>query len=94
MRGAAFTREQLLSATAILGGDSPLPTSGPSTTKHDEQLCRLIECLLSPAAFGRYLTQHEVDPKAVWSCVERWCKAKTAGPTPQELAEREGTAKP
>ncbi len=94
MGGAAFTREQLLSATAILGGNSPVPTSGASTTKHDEQLCQLIECLLSPAAFGRFLTQHEVDSEAVWSCVERWCKVKTAGPTPQELAEREGTAKP
>ena len=47
MRGVPFTREQLLSATAILGGDNPPPTSGPSTTKHDEQLCRLIQCLLA-----------------------------------------------
>src|SRR5438270_8811224 len=65
MRGVPFTREQLLSATAILGGDNPLPTTGPSTKAHDEQLCKLIQCLLGPNAFGRLLTQHEVDPKAV-----------------------------
>ncbi len=91
MRGVPFTREQLLSATAILGGDNPGPTSGPSTRAHDEELCRLIECLLGPNSLGRFLSQHNVDPKAVWSCVEVWCKARLAGPTAQELAEREGT---
>ena len=90
MRGAPFTREQLLSATAILGGDTPSPTSGPSTKDADEALCRLIECLLG--SFGRFLTQHNIDPKAVQSCVDAWCKARLAGPTAQELAEREGTA--
>jgi hypothetical protein len=63
MRGVPFTREQLLSATAILGGDNPLPTSAPSTKAHDEDLCKLIECLLG--SFGRLLAQHDVDPKAV-----------------------------
>jgi hypothetical protein len=94
MRGVPFTREHLLSATAILGGDNPLPTTVPSTTAHDEQLCKLIQCLLGPNAFGRLLKQHEVDPKAVSSCIETWCKARLAGPSAQELAEREGTAKP
>jgi hypothetical protein len=92
MRGIPFTREQLLSATAILGGDNPLPTSGPSTKAQDEELCKLIQCLLGPKSFGRLLAQHEVDLKAVSSCVETWCKARLAGPTAQELAEREGTA--
>jgi hypothetical protein len=94
MRGIPFTREQLLSATAILGGDNPMPTSGPSPKAGDEELCRLIECLLGPHAFGNVLKRQEVDPKAVWSCVESWCKNRLAGPTPQELAEREGTAMP
>ncbi|MCU1260904.1 MAG: common central of tyrosinase protein, partial [Bryobacterales bacterium] len=91
MRGVSFTREQLLSATAILGGDNPLPTSGPSTKAHDEDLCKLLHCLLGPNSFGRLLAQHEIDPKAVLSCIETWCKARLAGPTAQELAEREGT---
>ena len=92
MQGVTFTREQLLSATAILGGDSPFPTTGPSTKAHDENLCKLIECLLGPKSIGRLLTQHNVDPKAVLSCVESWCKAELSGPSAQELAEREGTA--
>ncbi|MFT0174274.1 tyrosinase family protein [Paraburkholderia mimosarum] len=92
MRGVPFTREQLLSATAILGGDNPLPTSGPSTKARDEELCRLIQCLLGPKSLGHLLLERGVDPKAVASCFETWCKARLAGPTAQELAEREGTA--
>jgi hypothetical protein len=94
MRGIPFTREQQLSATAILGGDNQLPTSDPATKAHDEDLCRLMHCLLGPKAFGHLLTEHKVDPKAVSACVETWCKARLSGPTAQELAEREGTAKP
>jgi hypothetical protein len=92
MRGIPFSREQLLSATAILGGDGPSPTTGPSSREHDIQLCRLIECLLGPKSLGGFLTHNHIDPKAVQACVEAWCKARLAGPTPQELAEREGTA--
>jgi hypothetical protein len=92
MRGIPFSREQLLSATAILGGDGPSPTTGPSSREHDAQLCRLIECLLGPKSLGGFLTHNHVDPKAVQACIEAWCKSRLAGPTPQELAEREGTA--
>ena len=93
MRGVPFTREQLLSAMAILGGDNPLPTSEP-TKANDEELCRLIECLLGPKSLGGFLTQHGIDSNAVSHCFETWCKARLAGPTARELAEREGTDKP
>jgi hypothetical protein len=92
MRGIPFTREQLLSAITVLGGDNPPLTSGPSTTAQDEDLCKLLHCLLGPNSLGRILAQHDVDPKAVLSCIEMWCKARLSGPTAQELAEREGTA--
>jgi hypothetical protein len=92
MRGIPFSREQLLSATAILGGDGPSPTTGPSSKEHDAQFCRLIECLLGPKSLGGFLTHNHVDPKAVQACVAAWCKSRLAGPTPQELVEREGTA--
>lgn len=92
MRGVPFTREQLLSATAVVGGDNP-PSIGPDPVQQDDNLCKLILCLLGPKSLGGYLTQHGVDPKAVQACVETWCKARMAGPTAQELAEREGTAK-
>jgi len=92
MRSVPFTREQLLSAISIPGGDDLGPTTGPSTRGQDEQLCRLIECLLGPNSFGRLLAEHKIDPKVVWSCVEAWCKARLGEPSAQELAEREGTA--
>jgi Common central domain of tyrosinase/von Willebrand factor type A domain len=99
LRGVPFTREQLLSAVAVLGGDSPPPTSGSGgsstgTPGHhdDKDLCQLVKCLLRPDSFGHVLEEHGVNPKAVIHCVESWCKAKQAGPTKEELAQREGTA--
>jgi hypothetical protein len=94
MRGMPFTREQLLSAAAVLGGNNPPPRSGPGTKDHDEALCRLIECLLGPGSLGGFLLKNGVEPKAVLACVETWCKTRLAGPSAQELAEREGTTAP
>jgi hypothetical protein len=95
MRHIAFTREQLLSGAVVLGGDSPAPTSDPSTHGHAANLCDLIECLLRPEALGRFLTEHHVDQNAVRSCIERWCKQRLGHPSAQELREREGsTARP
>jgi len=92
MRGLPFTREQQLSGAVVLGGDNPPPTSGPSTRTDDEQICQLLECLLGPNALGRFLSEHNVDPNAVRGCVERWCKQRLAGPSEEELREREGTS--
>jgi len=92
MRGLPFTREQQLSGGVVFGGDNPPPTSGSSTRKNDEQLCQLLECLLGPHALGRFLSEHNVDPNAVRSCIERWCKQRQAGPSAEELQQREGTS--
>lgn len=92
MRGLPFTREQELSGAVVLGGDNPPPTSGPSTRTHDKQLCDLLECLLGPNALGRFLSEHNVDSNTVRVCIERWCKQRLAGPSEEELREREGTA--
>lgn len=91
MRGLPFTREQQLSGAVVLGGDNPPPTSGPSTHAKDEQLCQLLECLLGQTALGRFLSEHNVDLNAVRTCIERWCKQRLAGPSPEELRQREGT---
>ena len=93
-RGRPFTREQLLSAAAVLGGDNPPPRTPLGSKEHDEELCRLIECLLQPRSLGEFLVKHGIDPKAVLSCVETWCRARLAGPSAQELAQREGTIAP
>lgn len=91
LRGIPFTREQQLSGAVVLGGDNPPPRSGPSTREHDEQLCQLLECLLGPNALGRFLSEHNIDPNAVRGCIERWCKQRLAGPSVEELQQREGT---
>jgi hypothetical protein len=92
MRGLPFTREQQLSAGVVLGGDNPPPTTGPSTRGNDEHLCQLLECLLSPNTLGRFLSAHNVDANAVRACIERWCKQRLAGPSAEELRQREGTS--
>jgi hypothetical protein len=93
-RGIPFTREQMLSALAVLGGDNPPPRSGPGTRPMDEELCGLIECLLDSEALGRRLSNNGVDLDAVKGCVETWCRTRLTGPSREELAEREGTIEP
>jgi hypothetical protein len=92
IRGVPFTREQQVSGGVVLGGNNPPPTSGPSARVNDEQFCQLLECLLGPSVFGRFLSEHNLDPNAVRHCVERWCKQRLAGPSQEELRQREGTS--
>jgi hypothetical protein len=92
MRGLPFTRAQQLSGAVVLGGDNPPPRSEPSTRANDEQLCQLLECLLGPNVLGRFLSEHNVDPNAVRGCIESWCKQRLAGPSAEELRQREGTS--
>jgi hypothetical protein len=94
MRGMPFTREQLLSGAAVLGGDSPPLKTPPDRKDHDRELCGLIECLLGQESLGEFLMKNGVEPKAVVACVESWCKTRLAGPTVEELAECEGTIAP
>jgi hypothetical protein len=92
MRGLPFTREQMLSAAVVVGGDNPFPTSDPSGRKRDEELCRLLECLLGPEALGGFLAEHRVNVEAVRVCLDEWCKARLGPPSEEELREREGTS--
>jgi hypothetical protein len=90
MRGVPFTREQLVSGAAVLGGDNPFPKGGPSTRAQDEELCRLFECLMGSNALGRWLTEQHIDTTSLQKCVGAWCKARVAPPTAEELRQREG----
>lgn len=92
MRGTAFTREQLLTGSIVLGGDNPPPTSGPGTKGQDKQLCELLSCLLRPEALGEFLKEHHINPDAIRACVELWCRGKMGSPSAEELREREGTS--
>jgi hypothetical protein len=92
MRGASFTREQLLSGSVVLGGDKPSPTSGPATGGGDKQLCELLSCLLRPEVLGEFLKAHHINADALRVCVERWCKGQMGSLSEEELREREGTS--
>jgi hypothetical protein len=70
LRGAPFTREQLLTAAAVRGGDAPPRTSDPSGR---DELCKLIECLLSDGSLERFMAERGLDPGAVLKCVKAWC---------------------
>jgi len=95
MRRVAFTREQLLSAAIVLGGDNPALTSDPSARAREKQFCDLLECLLTPEVLGRFLAQYNIDANAVRHCIEQWCKQRLGSMSAQEAREREGsTAQP
>jgi hypothetical protein len=67
MRGAPFTREQLLTAVALPGGDRP-PT-GPGGDDH--HLCELFDCLTKVGA--KFLERNGIDPQAVQRCLHEHC---------------------
>lgn len=90
MRGAAFTREQLLSGATVLGGNKPAPTSDPTVDTHT-QMCELLSCLLKPEVLGRFLKEHQIDPDALQRCIKTWCKRRAGKPSLAQLQEREGT---
>ena len=94
LRGHQFTREQSLTVAVVPGGDNPPSRSDPSTARRDKQLCELLMCLLRPEALGRFLSEHQVDPKAVQACIEQWCKERLGPPSEDALREREGTVGP
>jgi hypothetical protein len=52
----------------------------------------LLECLLGPNALGGFLSKHNINPNGIRACIDRWCKERLAGPSAEELRQREGTA--
>ncbi|MFE6869765.1 tyrosinase family protein [Kitasatospora sp. NPDC057692] len=71
VRGAPFTREQVLTAVALPGGDRP--PAGPEGDDH--HLCELLLCLAE--AGSGFLDSHGVDPQAVRRCLEAYCGGRT-----------------
>jgi Mg-chelatase subunit ChlD len=73
-RGIPFTREQLLSAAFIVGGDQPTrPPSG------EGPLDCLIRCLADEAGWQRWLKEHGINPERLRECVERCGKVTDQG---------------
>jgi hypothetical protein len=90
MRGAPFTREQLVSGAVVPGGDQPFPKTDPGAMGGDEALCQLLHCLLRPEALGRWLAEQKLDLAVLEKCLDRWCRFGPAVPSEEELRRREG----
>ncbi len=94
MRGQPFTREHLLSAVVVQGGNAPPPVSHPETEDETRALCELLTCLLGPDQLGRLLQTHGVDLTSLRRCISGWCERRLGHPSESELRQREGTAPP
>jgi hypothetical protein len=90
MRGEPFTREQLLSAAVVRGGDRPPPRSDPRSDEEVRALCELLNCLLAPDRLGRLLEQRGIDVAGVRRCVKTWCRRRLGPPSEKELRALEG----
>ncbi|KAI9775530.1 MAG: hypothetical protein M1839_001071 [Geoglossum umbratile] len=88
-RGEAFVREQLLSASVAVGGNSPSPST-PPRDRGGDLMCSLLKCLLHDQGLGRLLEQHTINASMLENCLQSSCEAQNAPPSDRELAEREG----
>jgi Lysyl oxidase/von Willebrand factor type A domain len=91
--GQVFTREQLLTGIAVIGGNAPGPTTAPPDHGGD-LVCSLLECFLNDQGVGRFLKERSIDPGALQHCVKASCADRHKPPSASELAEREGVAPP
>lgn len=78
MRAKPFTREQLLTGAAWKGGDNMPPTGRTDQRTRDEQVCRLLECLLGSDALGPFLAEYRIDSRMLNQCLHEFCYERTA----------------
>jgi len=70
MRGGTFTREQVLTAVVIRGGDNP---SNPTqTTDGGHDWCELLDCLTDVGA--KFLERNDISPEELRRCIHAHCK--------------------
>ena len=74
LRGTPFTREQLRTGMAWLGGDDT-PPSGPPATGTD--WCDLLHCLLKDKGILRWMKENNIDPKTLANCLCKGDKPQT-----------------
>jgi hypothetical protein len=79
-KGVAFTREQILNAAVFRGQDLPPPIITDPT--RDEQLCRLLECLLKNDSLRKFFSERGLDIDSIAKCVYGFCQARLST-TPQ-----------
>lgn len=91
LRGLPFTREQLLSAVAVRGGDQPPRRSEGSGPSWRRELCDLLECLWSEEAVRLFASERHLDYALIRKCLQAWCAGQSR-PSAAALAEREGAS--
>jgi hypothetical protein len=87
LRARPFTRERLLSAVAVRGGDQPGRTSDSLGPPWRKELCELLECLWSERSLQQFMAERNLDHEGVRKCLAAWC-ARPAGESAAALAER------
>lgn len=78
LRGRTFTREHLLTGAVWRGGNNPPPNSTDDPREEREQLCRLLNCLLSEKVmqreFKKRLEKLGINLDALQACIKTWCR--------------------
>jgi hypothetical protein len=81
LRKVPFTREALRTAAVWPGGNAPAPSRHTDPRARDEELCRLLGCLLGEGALEAYLARLGVEPEVIRRCIDRFCKERTRPPS-------------
>jgi hypothetical protein len=80
-KGFGFTREQVLTAWVIVGGDRPgTGGGGPVSGGQGGAGCCLVKSLLKNREVGAFLKKHDVDAAKLVKSVEECCRPKVTGP--------------
>ncbi len=88
LRGTRFTREQTLTAAVFQGGNNPLPTGQDDPRTRDEQVCRLLDCLLKNESIQRFLHERGIDAESLLKCVHGFCNERLARPPEGSKGQR------
>ena len=80
LRGAPFTREALRTTAVWPGGNAAPPSRATDPRARDEELCRLLECLVDERTLGRFLAQHGIEQEALRRCIQRFCGERVKPP--------------
>ncbi|MDQ4015987.1 MAG: tyrosinase family protein [Thermoproteota archaeon] len=77
MHGKPFNREQTLTGAIWKGGDQPPPTSKDDPSERADQLCHLLQCLLSDPKLAKFLEKYGIDTEMLRRCLGRFCKEQS-----------------
>ena len=85
-KGAAFTREQVLTAAIFRTGDIQPPDIGTDSADGGGRLCGLIKCLLKDDSLRRFFKERGLELDSLSKCLETVCDGGWHGaptwPTP------------